>query len=146
MAITVNKSRKIQMITSSLQSVKAATTVYQGAFVSTDPGNHTAGGITNLAAGSSDFIGIAIEEGINTTGALNDCRIIVATSGVLDEVAVTGATGHQNVGTIVYASDNDTLTLTSTSASRFGKIESFNPTTSLFSVAFWSVGQGGGAT
>jgi hypothetical protein len=88
--------------------------VYAGALVGSSSGN-----ARPLAAGD-DFMGVARFRADNAGGAAGDEDVEVITRGVLVGVAVAGASPA--VGDAVYASDDDTLTKTSTSNSEIGKI------------------------
>lgn len=99
--------------------VIAADIIYEGAAV----GENGAGYARPLAA-ADPFLGFAVEKVDNSDGAAGDLRVTVRTKGVLASVAVAGATAiTANDRPAVYASDDDTLTLTSTSNSLVGYVE-----------------------
>lgn len=93
--------------------------IYGGAAV----GDNASGYARPLAAGDP-FLGFQEQTVDNPGGAAGDKRARVFPEGYV-EVPVTGVTGLGNVGATVYASDDNTFTLTSTSNSPIGKIVDF---------------------
>jgi len=73
-----------------------------------------------LVAGDA-FQGFAVKKCDNSAGAAGDKNVRVRKVGEI-EIDVTGVTGVTDVGSTVYASDDDTFTLASTSNSSIGKI------------------------
>lgn len=96
--------------------VIAADIIYAGAAV----GENGSGYFRPLVAGDP-FAGFAERKADNSAGAAGDINVRVRQRGktVLDVVGVTAVTDE---GSTVYASDDDTFTLTSTSNSPIGKI------------------------
>ena len=92
--------------------VKASTHVYKGAFVGV-----TSGFARGLVA-SDTFGGIAYEEVDNSSGADGDKMVRVYTMGDFDH-ALSGASRANNASQ-VYASDDETITLTAASNSAVG--------------------------
>jgi hypothetical protein len=91
-------------------------TIYEGSFV----GESTTAGTYRALNGADTFVGIAHEQVINPTSGSK--RVKVRTSGVV-RMAVTGASAVTDNGVTVYATDDGTLSLTSTStSSSFGKV------------------------
>lgn len=140
MALTANKGRKI--IASGPDAyasygVKAASRIFQGSLVGEDS---STGNARALVAGDT-FLGInEFDEQDNSGGLVNAKRAKVCTQGVWQlDMAITGASnGDADIGSDVYASDDGTLTLTSTSNTKIGKIIDRNPVSGYFHVFFIS--------
>ena len=96
--------------------VKASAHIYKGAFVGLDAAT---GYVRPLEAGDV-FMGIAYEEADNSSGADGAKKLRVFTLGDF-ELTLTGA-ALTDIGASVYASADDTLTLTATSNSLVGKM------------------------
>jgi hypothetical protein len=105
--------------------LNASTKVWDGSYLS-----NSSGKVVTLAGA---FAGIALETRDPASGY---STIPVAVRGFIHEVAVTGASSASDISSTVYASDGNALTLTSTGGYAFGKITSFNPVTSKFTVSF----------
>jgi len=85
------------------------------------------------------FAGVAQDSSDNTGGAAAAKDVQVKREGrVLDTVAT--ATASTALGTSVYASADDTLTLVSTSNSLMGKIGGYDVATGKHIVEFWAAG------
>ncbi len=96
--------------------VEAGQIIYKGAFIGLDD---TTGYAQPLTAGDT-FVGVAYAKADNSGGASG--AINVRAHQAIDIVhTLTGVT-QANVGALVYASADDTLTLTSTSNSRVGRV------------------------
>lgn len=96
--------------------VKASTKIYEGAYVGITSGY--ARGITSGDA----FGGIAVRQADNSLVAVDgNINVRVKKKGCL-VAAVTGVTAATNVGSTVYASADDTLTLSSTGGVAVGRI------------------------
>ncbi len=82
--------------------------VYEGSAV-----GDVAGLAEPLDTGTSTggFLGFCDEKADNSAGAASDIKVHIRSKGRI-EIAVTGAASADNVGDIVYASDDDTFTLT----------------------------------
>jgi hypothetical protein len=91
--------------------------IYQGAAV----GDNASGGFRPLVA-ADVFQGFAFAKADNTGGAASAIDVEVRTEGTV-ELSVTGVTGIGDQGETVYATDDDTFTLTASGASSIGKIE-----------------------
>lgn len=103
----------------------------------------TAGYVEPLAGALKDFAGFA-KEGADMTGkSSGDDTVLVRAEGriMLD---VTGVTGVGDVGSWVYATTDNDFTLTSTSATRIGKIIRWDSGT-LVEVLFRATPLAGGA-
>lgn len=92
--------------------------VYEGAAVGLSSGNGRP-----LVAGDV-FDGFASEKCDNSTGSAGDVRIKLKRRGYA-QLAVTGVTAITDVGSTVYASDDNTFTLSSTGNSAIGKVDRF---------------------
>lgn len=90
--------------------------IYEGAAV----GENGFGTIRPLVAGDP-FLGFALEQVDNSAGAAGDLRVRVRTKGRV-ELDVAGSAISSNDRPAVYASDDDTFTLTSTSNSLIGYV------------------------
>lgn len=114
---TLSVNKQIPIETGDLNDlpVIAADIIYEGAAV-----GMSSGYARPLVAGDS-FAGIAQAKVDNSVGANGAKNVRVLEIGKM-EVVVTGVTGVTNVGATVYASDDDTFTLSSTSNSPIGKI------------------------
>lgn len=101
---------------------KVSTTFYEGMFLSDDGGNGEADSLT----ASEGFVGVC-ERGVITNATTSDINVKVRQQGILKDIAVTGLTGDTNYGVAVYASDNGTLTLTSsTTFVQIGKVQGYH--------------------
>ncbi len=116
--------------------VVAAGVIFEGSFVGF---SGSTGNVRALVA-ADNFAGISVEKTDNSTGAAGAKRSVLKRKGVLCEVAITGATGIGDVGSSVYASSDNDLTLTSTSNTLIGKVDRYNPVTGKFNVLFEALG------
>jgi len=99
--------------------VIAADIIYEGAFV----GENASGYSRPLQAGDP-FQGVCVRQADNSSGAAGAINVRVRTRGILSRVAVTGATAvTANDGAPVYASDDNTLTLTAGSNTYIGNVQ-----------------------
>lgn len=96
--------------------VIASDIIYKGAFV----GDNGSGLARPLVAGDP-FMGVCEQQCDNSAGAASALNVKVREQGRL-EMAVTGASSAADVNEIVYASDDDTLTLTAGSNTPIGKV------------------------
>lgn len=132
--LSADKNRVIRADHDRVQQlpVIASDIIYQGAYV----GDNASGYMRPLAA-ADPFRGIAAyNQADNSSGSAGDIRVQLITEGFLEIGTITGASGVGDVGSDVYASDDDTLTLTSTSNSLIGKIIEYRSETSKFIVHF----------
>jgi hypothetical protein len=90
--------------------------VYQGAAV-----GDSSGTARPLVAGDV-FLGFAYAKADNTGGSASDIDVEVRPEGTVI-LSVTGVTSTDDVGTDVYATDDDTFTTTASGASSIGTIE-----------------------
>jgi len=97
--------------------VIASDIIYQGAAV-----GENASGYARPLAGQDPFLGFAVETADNSAGAAGDINVRVRTRGVV-RLTVAGATAiTANDRPAVYATDDNTFTLTSTTASLIGYV------------------------
>jgi hypothetical protein len=96
--------------------VIASDIIYEGAAV----GENAAGYFRPLVAGDN-FAGFAVRKADNSAGAAGAIKVKVQQKGRI-QLAVTGVTAVTDEGSTVYASDDNTFTLSSTSNSAIGKI------------------------
>ncbi len=96
----------------------ASDIIYEGAAVGDSSGN----GRPLVAADT--FQGFADRKCDNSAGAAGDKKIHVRQRGVIT-LSVTGVTGVSDEGSTVYATDDDTFTLTASGASAIGKVKRF---------------------
>ncbi len=96
---------------------KSNVTIYEGTAVAEDSTNGT---VKAMAASDTVFWGFAHEKVVNPTSGAKRCKI--RSKGIV-RLAVTGATGATDNGVAVYASADDTFTLTSsTTFLQIGKV------------------------
>ena len=114
MALSANRDID-HYVDQELRSFKVAANqhIYKGGFVGLSSGGYAQA----LTAGDL-FVGIAYEEADNSSGSAGDISVRVYTLGDFEH-ALSGA-AISNVGDVVYASADDTLTFTSTDNSYVG--------------------------
>lgn len=104
--------------------VEASDTCYEGAAV-TDSGG--AGLIDGALVSSESFVGFVERYAADTSGVSGTIRVKVRQQGTIKELPVTGLDNNTDFGVAVYASDNGTFTLTSTTTNvQIGKVVSYN--------------------
>jgi len=96
--------------------VVATDVIYEGSAV----GDNGSGYARPLVA-ADPFWGFAESQADNSTGVAGAVNVRVRETGKV-KLSVTGVTGVGDVGTDVYASDDDTFTLTTTSNTLIGTI------------------------
>ena len=115
------------------------TLIYQGSIVGS-----SAGYARGCVAGDK-FMGINQHgQANNNPGASGAILVRVVTKGVWRGMAITGASGVADFGKNVYASADDTLTLTPGSNTFIGRICRYDPDTTKFDVAFEAESHRGG--
>ncbi len=137
MALSVNTGRKMHQsgpVAKGEHAVAAGVNIYQGAYVGS-----LAGLARGLTAGD-DFLGIAMNQANNASGAAAAITVTLIREGMLSGVTITGASSAADVNKPVYASDDGTLTLTPGSNSKIGHVVAYRPDTSDFDVYFQSRG------
>jgi hypothetical protein len=103
---------------------KVSTTFYEGMAVSDDGGNGEADSLT----ASESFIGF-VEKGVITNATTSDINVKVRTQGIVKNLPVAGLDADTDFGVAVYASDNGTFTLTSsTTFVQIGKVVAYSGT------------------
>lgn len=96
----------------------ASDITYEGAAV----GESSSTGTGRPLQAGDVFLGFAVTKCDNSSGSASDKQIRVAKRGTV-KLPVTGVTGVADVGATVYASDDDTFTLSSTGNTAIGKIQ-----------------------
>ena len=91
--------------------------IYEGAACGLD----SSGNIQPFVASTTEFVGFATKKVDNTGGAAGDLNAQVRTQGKA-RLPVTGVTGIDDVGKIVYASDDNLFTLTLATGDAIGKV------------------------
>lgn len=104
--------------------VEANDECFEGAAVTDSGGN---GVIDGALVASEAFAGFVERYAKDTSGSDGTIRVKIRQQGILKNVAVTGLDANTDYGTAVYASDNGTFTLTSTTTNvQIGKVQSWN--------------------
>lgn len=114
--LAVNMSRAYEIGDKQEYPVIAADIIYEGAAV----GENAAGYARPLVAGDH-FLGFAERKADNAAGAAGAVRVIVKRKGQV-ELPITDIAITANDRPLVYASDDDTFTLTATSNSLIGTV------------------------
>lgn len=115
--LAANKPRPFELGTIGEYPVIAADIIYEGAAV----GENGSGYARPLVAGDP-FLGFAESIVDNSAGAAGDKRVRVKRIGQV-QIPVAGATAiTANDGVVVYASDDDTFTLTASTNTAIGKV------------------------
>lgn len=96
----------------------ASDIVYEGAAVGLSSGN------ARPLVAADKFVGFAMKKCDNSSGAAGDKNVRIRRKGTVI-INVTGVTGVGDHTKQVYASDDDTFTLTATSNSKIGAIVRF---------------------
>lgn len=98
--------------------VIASDIIYEGAFV-----GENASGYSRPLVATDPFQGVCVRQADNSDGAAGDINVRVKASGILSNMAVTGATAiTANDFPPVYASDDGTLTLTASTNTMIGNV------------------------
>lgn len=95
----------------------ASDIVYEGAAV----GESSSSGTGRPLVGGDTFLGFAARRCDNASGSASAKNIHVYQRGSV-QLAVTGVSSTADVGATVYATDDDTFTLTASGASAIGKV------------------------
>ena len=112
---------------------KVSTTIYEGAAVTDDGGG---GECDGLLAASESFLGF-VEKGVVTNATTSDINVRIRQKGIVKNLPVTGLDADTDLGVAVYASDNGTFTLTSSSAFvQIGKVQGYKGVTGYGDVYF----------
>lgn len=89
--------------------------IYEGAAVGDSSGN------ARPLVGGDAFIGFCRERCDNSAGAAGAKKVKLIERGKI-QLSVTGVSSSDNIGATVYATDDDTFTLTASGASSIGKV------------------------
>ena len=135
MAATKDRFLQFEIGDYSHLPLAAAVTVYRHTYIGQVSGTNT---FRPLVAGDK-FAGISQDSADNSTGAAAALDVQVKREGRVLETVI-GATSATAIGTSVYASADNALTLTSTSNSLMGKVGGYDIATSKTIVDFWSAG------
>lgn len=114
--------------------IEAAEVIYQGALVGDNGSGYAQAFVTG-----NPLLGVAVQRTVdNSGGAAGAASCRVAATGLIRNVAVTGASDQDDIGEAVYcATDNiGDFTLTATGATQIGKIAAYRPDTGKFDVYF----------
>lgn len=131
--LTQNKKRKFSHVGINEIGVTGGGVIYEGSAVS-----EAADGYANQLVAGETFLGFALEKVDNAAGADGAKNVKLQTEGL---VYVSGMTvAATNLGALVYMSDGDTFTLTSTSNTQVGRIYRFIDTSNCI-VKFAFAGQ-----
>lgn len=114
--LAANKSRAYEIGDINALPMVGTDIIYEGSAVG-DNGS----GLARPLVAADPFLGFAVRTADNSAGAASAMRVEVKERGKI-ELAVTGAASADDVGVAVYASDDDTFTLTSSSNSAIGKV------------------------
>lgn len=118
MALSASTARTLEAgYHESAQPAQAVAT-YGGGALSRDSG----GEVGPLAA-SEAFAGFALADADNSAGSAGDINVKVADEGVIT-LTVTGLDDNDDLGDTVYATDDNTFTLTASGAVSIGKVMS----------------------
>lgn len=98
------------------QPVQASTTIYQGGALSRDSG----GEVGPLAA-SETFVGFSADGADNSSGSAGDINAKVWAKGIA-LLTITGLDDNDDIGDTVYATADDTFTLTASGGVSIGKV------------------------
>ncbi len=121
MALSAAAQRTFEVGDLNSFGMKAASKIWQGAAVSM----LAAGTVAPLTA-TEKFVGFAVDTFDNLAGLANAKNAVVKTWGFI-ELTVVGLLSTTQVGVSVYASDDNTFTLTSAGNSIIGKIHRVLP-------------------
>lgn len=97
--------------------VQASSTIYVGSAVTIDTG----GEIGPLATGEVGFVGFAVEKADNSSGSAGDINCEILADGEI-ELVITGLDDNNDIGDEVYATDDNTFTLTASGALAIGRV------------------------
>ena len=119
--LAANQPRTYVQGTTEHYPVIAADIIFEGSAV-----GENGSGYSRPLAAADPFQGFALEKVDNSAGAAGDLRVPVRTKGriVVDVVGASAITANDRPA--VYASDDDTFTLTSTSNSLIGYVSQWN--------------------
>jgi hypothetical protein len=119
-------TRSIHVETNASHPVAADTKIFQHTFV----GKVAATGLARPLVAGDEFLGLATEQADNTDGLASAIDVKLRRGTQINH-AVTGVTGAGDVNKLVYASDDQTLTLTPNN-SPVGVVDSWISSTSCY--------------
>lgn len=111
----------------------ASDVIYEGAAV----GESSSSGNARPLEGGDNFLGFATAKADNASGSAGDVNVRVRSRGIV-KLSVTGVSADDDLGATVYATDDDTFTLTASGGSSIGKVHRWISGTTCM-VAFESV-------
>jgi hypothetical protein len=114
--LAANKPRAYEIGDTQMLPMIAADIIYEGAAV-----GDNASGLARPLVAADPFMGFAKRTADNATGAASAVRVEVKVRGEI-VLPVVGAASAADVGEPVYASDDDTFTLTASGNSAIGKV------------------------
>ncbi len=118
MALSANKARDYSVRgRENALPVQASSTIYAGSALTIDTG----GEVGPADASEANFAGFALEKVDNSNGSAGDVNCRVLTSGEI-ELTVTGLDDNNDIGDIVYLTDDNTFTLVASGAKAIGKV------------------------
>lgn len=97
--------------------VQATSTIYAGSAVTIDTG----GEVGPFAAGEVSFAGFAVSKADNSSGSAGDINADIITEGEI-ELVVTGLDDNNDLNDKVYATDDNTFTLTASGGLAIGRV------------------------
>lgn len=103
-------------------SVAASTTIYEGTFVFVTAAGYGTGAI---ASGANVYAGVAVETVDNSSGSNGEKTVEVICDKNCEFELTLGSAAIADIGDTVYATDNFTITKTSTSNSAMGVITEY---------------------
>lgn len=116
--LSANKVRDFEMEGFAEYPVVATDIIYAGAAVSLTSGN------ARPLNTSDTFVGFCMAKADNASGSAGDINVTVRTKGKI-KLSVTGVTGVGDVGSDVYATDDDTFTLTASGGLAIGTVHRY---------------------
>lgn len=116
MALTADVSIEVRQGKIAALPFATSTTIYNGAFVALATAGASSGRVVNITdAANREPLGFTISSTVPPTGVTAPTEIQVNIGGgVVERLSVTGASATTN-GSLVYATDENTFTLTATS-------------------------------
>jgi len=118
--------------------VIASDIIYSGAAVGNAGTGSGLDGYARPLVGGDEFEGFAEGKADNSSGAAGAVKVKLKQRGVV-KLSVTGVTGATDKNSTVYATDDNTFTLTASGASAIGKVVRYISGTTVM-VAFEAVG------
>lgn len=97
--------------------VQGSSTIYAGSAVTIDTG----GEVGPFATGEVSFAGFAKKKADNSSGSAGDINAAIITEGLI-ELTVTGLNDNNDLNDVVYATDDNTFTLTASGALAIGRV------------------------